>query len=396
MRGRSLGLSLAVLEAALAAALAVTVMGCGGTGESAKKSEEPIKIGAVLSLTGTYAPLGTAEEKALRLEEKRINDAGGIDGRKIKILIEDDTTDQSKAVVAATRLIDSDKVVAIIGASGTGQSMAIRGNVQAAGIAQISMAGGMVITDDFDSHVFQTPWSNRIVVPFVLDAIKESGAKKIALLSDSSMYGKDGRGLILTEAKSRGISIVEDLTFNPGDTDLGAQLTTIKSSDAEAVLLWTAGKEGAIAVKGAKDLGMDLPWYGGSGQARMQFITGAGDAAEGFVFGTGKSLVPSTWGTDSKAYDVNTSFAKRFEAEYGEKPDIFAGHAFDAMLLIEDALKRAGSDDPKDVLAALEKTDEVIGFDGTFTFSKKDHNGLTEKALALYRVENGTWVPVEK
>ena len=103
------------------------------------------------------------------MEVKQINDAGGINGRPIEVIIEDDATDEAKAVAAASRLIEQENVVAIIGATGTGQTMAIRGDVQRAGIPQVSMAGGTVITDPVDSLVFATPWSNTIVVPFTLD-----------------------------------------------------------------------------------------------------------------------------------------------------------------------------------------------------------------------------------
>ena len=145
MRGRVLRLAFAVLEAALAAALAVTLVGCAsstpddGTQEAA--SAEPIKIGAVVSLTGTYAGLGEPEKKTIEMEVQRINDAGGINGRPVEVIIEDDATDEAKAVAAASKLIEQDDVVAIIGATGTGQTMAMRGDVDRAGIPQVSMAG---------------------------------------------------------------------------------------------------------------------------------------------------------------------------------------------------------------------------------------------------------------
>lgn len=382
----------------LSAAMVAAIAGCGGR-ETAEDGGEPgstVKIGAVLSMTGTYAALGTAEKNALDLEVKRINDAGGIDGSMLEIVIEDDATDEAKAVAAATKLIEQDGVVAVIGASGTGQSMAMRGDVQRAGVPQVSLAGGTVVTGDFDELVFQTPWSNTIVVPFVLDAIKSAGQTKVGLISDSGGYGKDGRGVILEVAKTAGIDIVADETFNPGDTDLTAQLTNVKSAGAEAVLLWTAGKEAAIAMKSGRELGMEQPFYGGSGQAKAEFAAGAGDAAEGFVFGTGKSLVPANWGEGTDAYATVNDFATRYEAAYGEAPDIFAGHAFDALRIIVDALQRAGADaDSAALRDAIEQTSGLVGFGGTFTFSPTDHNGLTASDLSLYRVENGTWVTVQ-
>ena len=388
------------IAALLLAVLLLAAVGCsGGSSETANEpaaSGKPYKIGAILSLTGTYAALGAAEKNALDLEVKRINDAGGVNGRQIEVIIEDDGTDEAKAVAAASKLIEQDGVVAILGASGTGQSMAMRSEIDRAGIPQISMAGGNAITAKFDSLVYQTPWSNMIVVPFVLDKIKADGYTKIGLLSDSGGYGKDGREVILKDAPTAGIQIVSDQTFNAGDTDMTAQLTKIKESGAQALLMWTAGKESVTIAKNKEQLGMTMPWYGGSGQARAEFPTGAGTAAQGFIFGTGKSLVPKTWGEGSEEFDVVSDFAKRYEVEYGELPDIFAGHAFDAISIITDALDRAPDNAGGEALnSAVESTKNLIGFGGNFTFSATDHNGLTEEDLALYEIENGKWVPLQ-
>lgn len=373
-----------------------SAVGCGEGAQETTSDAQPVRIGAVLSLTGTYAALGEAEKNALDLEVARINDAGGINGSPIELLIEDDATDEAKAVAATSKLIEQDGVVALIGATGTGPTMAMRGDIQRAGIAQISLAGGTVVTGDFDPLVFQTPWSNNLVVPYVLEVMKESGHTKVALLTDSGGYGKDGRDVIIAEAPPAGIDIVADETFNPGDTDLTAQLTRMKGSGADAVLLWTAGKEAAIAMKSARDLGMKLPLFGGSGQARAEFIEGSEGAAEGFVFGTGKSLIPSNWGEGSPEYQSVSDFATRYEAAYGEAPDIFAGHAFDALAIVADALERAGTDaSPAQLRDAIEATSGLAGFGGSFTFSAEDHNGLTREDLATYRIEGGKWVAAE-
>ncbi len=384
------------LAAASLAGVLLIAGGCAGSQPATPSSTEPVKVGAILSLTGPYAALGASEKNALELEEKRINDAGGIAGRKVEIIIEDDATDEAKAVAAASKLIDQDGVVAILGATGTGQSMAVRNEVDRAGIPQISMAGGTAITAKFDPQVFQTPWSNTIVVPFVIDAIAADGHSKMGVLSDSGGYGKDGRAVILEAAPKAGVTVVADETFNPGDTDFSAQLTKLKNSGADSILIWTAGKEGAAIVKAAKDLGISAPLYGGSGQAKLEFAKGAGSAAEGFVFGTGKSLVPSNWGTGTPEFEVVDGFSKRYEAAYGEQPDIFAGHAFDALAILQDALTRTDGDaDPAKLTKAVEDTKGLIGFGGAFTFSEKNHNGLTAADLALYRIVNGVWETAE-
>ncbi len=404
MRGRTLKMCLAVLEAALAAALAVTLIGCSGgttssgTGGSGEPAADTIKIGAIVSLTGTYAGLGGPEQKTLEMEVKRINDAGGINGKQIEVIIEDDATDEAKAVAAASKLIDQDQVIAIIGATGTGQSMAIRGDVNRAGIPQVSMAGGSAITAaPLDPLVFQTPWSNNLVIPFELAYMKKQGITKLAAMSDSGGFGKDGLAVLEASAPKAGIEIVENQTFNPGDTDFSAQLTKIKGSDAQAMILISSGKEAAAVVQQAKELGVTIPIYGTHGNARMEFIQGAGDAAEGFIFPAGKILLPESYGTDTEAYKVATDFVERYSAASGgEAPSTFAGHAYDAINLIAEAAKRVQGDlTPAALRDEIEKTNGFVGIGGTFTFSPTDHNGLTESDLNMYVVKDGTWTIAE-
>ncbi|MHB1016281.1 MAG: ABC transporter substrate-binding protein [Coriobacteriia bacterium] len=384
---------LAVTASALLALACLPVGGCsaGGTTDGGETAE-PYRIGAVLSLTGTYAGLGIPEKNAIELELARINDAGGIDGRLIEVVYEDDATDAAKAQAAAVRLIDEEGVLAIIGASGTGQTMAMRSDAERAGVPIISMAGGSVITDDFSQWVFQTPWPNRIVVPFVLDQMAAAGHTTVGLISDTGGYGVDGRDYVLALAADAGVTIVADETYNAGDTDMSSQLTKIRAAGPDAVLIWAAGKEAAIIARNARQLNMTQPLYGGSGIARAEFIEGAAEAAEGVRLGTGKILVPEAFGEGSEAYEVATSFISRYEDAYGAKPDIFAGHAYDAIGLIADALGRVdGEATSASLRDALEETSGWVGIDGTFTYSDSDHNGLTRDEMVLYVIEGGTW-----
>jgi branched-chain amino acid transport system substrate-binding protein len=399
MDDRTLRRIAATLAAAMLVALVVT--GCssgsqassgGATTSTAAATKEPIKIGAVVSLTGTYAGLGAGEKAALEMEVKKINDAGGINGRPIDLIIADDGTDAAKAQAAATKLIEQDKVVAIIGATGTGQTMAMRGDVDRAQIPQISMAGGTAITQPVDKLVYATPWSNTLVVPYELAYMQKAGIKKIAVIGDSGGFGKDGMAVFKATAPKYGMTIVSEQTFNIGDTDMTAQLTKIKAANPDAVVVVSAGKEASTVVKNAQQLGIKAPMYGTHGNARMQFIQGAGTAAEGFKFAAGKILIPETYGTGTPAYQVAQDFITRFKAATGAAPDTFAGHAYDAINIIAAAAKSAGADlTPATLNAAIEKTAGLVGIGGTFTFTPTDHNGLTEKDLIMYVIKDGKW-----
>lgn len=398
---------------AVALTAALLLSGCSGTkSEESSSAEdtatgEPIKIGAVLSLTGTYAGLGTPEKNAIELEVARINDEGGINGRPIEVVYVDDATDAAAAQAAVSRLVDQEGVVAVLGATGTGQTMAMRPDIERAQVPQVSMAGGSVITDQFSSWVFQTPWPNRVVVPFDLKALQDAGVTKLAVISDSGGYGKDGLAVTKANVDKFGISIVAEEVFNAGDADMTAQLTKIKASDAQALIMWSAGSEAATILKNAADLelakdmaedGTGGILIGTPGNARKELIEGAGAAANGFLFSAGRILLPESYGTDSEAYKVATDFKERYEAEYGTAPDIFAGHAYDALHIVADALSRMpeGDIDPVALRDEIEKTSGMIGIGGTFTYTAEDHNGLSEKDLVMYRIENGAWTLAEE
>ena len=382
-----------LLVAVLCAAL---VAGCGSSGskdtEPATQEKEPIKIGAIISLSGTYAGLGDPEQKTIEMEVKKINDAGGIKGRQIEVIYEDDATDNSKAVSAATKLIDQDQVIAIIGCTGTAATMAIRGEIERAQIPQLSMAGSTVITDPVNKWVFATPWPNKIVVPFELRYLQSKGITKIGLISDTGGFGKDGRAVVTAQAPEFGITVTSDETFNVGDTDMTVQLTNIKKSGAQAVVMWSAGKEASTVAKNMKQLGMTIPLFGSHGNARMEFIQGAGDAAEGFRFAAGKILIPEAYGTDTEAYEVATTFIDEYKAAWGAAPSTYAGHAYDALYLITEAIERVEGDlTPAALRDEIERTVGFVGIDGTFKFSATDHNGLVEDDLVMYEVKNGAW-----
>ena len=134
-------------------------------------------------------------------------------------------------------------------------------------------------------------------------------------------------------------TIVSNQTFNIGDADMTAQLTNIKKSGAQAVVMWTSGKEAATIAKNAKQLGLTIPLYGSHGNARQEFIDGAGEAAEGFRFAAGKILLPESYGKDTAEYKTATDFVDRYTKEYGAAPSTFAGHAYDALYLIVEAAR---------------------------------------------------------
>jgi branched-chain amino acid transport system substrate-binding protein len=388
----------ALVVTLVAAMAVVSLSACGGgteddSGDDGAVSAEPYRIGAVLSLSGTYAGLGEPEKNTIEMEVERINDAGGVNGRPIEVLIEDDATDAETAVAVTTRLIEQENVIALIGATGTGATMAMRQEVDRAGIPQVSVAGGTVITQDFHPFVFQTPWSNSLVVPFTFDYLESLGITKVAVIADSGGFGADGVAVIKDMIGDTSLELVAEESFNPGDTDMTGQLTKIKGSGAEATLLWTAGREAATVAKNFATLDMGMPLIGSHGNARVEFIEGAEGAAEDFVFAAGKILIPEAWGEDTEEYAVATDFIERYTERFDKAPDTFAGHAYDALYIIVEAMERLDDEFTAEELRdEIENTNGFVGIGGVFTFSDTDHNGLTEDDLVMYRVTDGQWV----
>jgi branched-chain amino acid transport system substrate-binding protein len=387
----------ALVVTLVAAMAVVSLSACGGgaeddSGDDGAVSAEPYRIGAVLSLSGTFAGLGEPEKNTIEMEVERINDAGGVNGRPIEVVILDDATDAETAVAVTTRLIEQENVIALIGATGTGGTMAMRQEVDRAGIPQVSVAGGSVITSDFHPFVFQTPWSNSLVVPFTFDYVESLGITKIAVIADSGGFGADGVAVIKDAIGDTSLELVAEESFNPGDTDMTGQLTKIKSSGAEATLLWTAGREAATVAKNAVTLNLGMPLIGSHGNARVEFIEGAGDSAEDFVFAAGKILIPEAYGEDSEEYAVATDFIERYTERFGMAPDTFAGHAYDALYIIVEAIERLDEEFTAEELRdEIENTSGFVGIGGVFTFTPTDHNGLTDDDLVMYRVTGGQW-----
>jgi branched-chain amino acid transport system substrate-binding protein len=375
-------------------AAVVATGACSAPGGTTTGSSTPVKIGAVLSTTGAQAALGMPEKNVILMEVKRINDAGGINGRPLDVIIEDDASDVDQAVSVTTRLIEQEKVLAIIGSTGTGQTMQMRGEIDKAKIPQVSLAGALVVTGQFDPLVFQTPWSNALVVPTTLEYLKSAGYKKVGLITEDTTFGKDGRGLVQEKAASYGLEVVADEVFKPTDVDMTAQLTVIKGKAPDVVLMWSSVAASAIVPKTMAQLNMKTPLVGSHGIASQAFVTGAGEPAEGMTMFAGKILAPDSYGVGSEGNKVATGFIDRYKAAYGEAPSsTFAGHAYDGLYLVVEAAKRL----PADFTAAqlrdeIEKTKGWQGIGGVFTFSPTDHNGMTANDLVRYTVKEGAWV----
>lgn len=392
--------------------LSISMLGCKKAEEPKKEvvketeadeatsleDKTPYKIGAVISLTGDYSGLGEPEKKTIDMEVKRINSSGGINGYPIEVLIEDDATDADKANKATTKLLGTDGVIALIGATGTGQTMSMVTEVEKVQIPQVSMAGGNVISDPVKPWVFATPWPNGIVVDLVTDYLKSQQITKVAIISVTGGFGKDGLAVLQKKLPAAGVEIVASEVYDPTALEMKGQLTKIKGTAAQAVVMWDAGKTASIVAKDMKALQMTIPLIGSHGIARKEFVEGAADAAEGVVFPAGKILVPEAYG-DTASGKAAVKFIADYTRAYSEAPNgTFPGHAYDALYIVVDALKRLGAApdevDPVLLRDEIEKTSKLGLIGGEFNYSPTDHAGTTKDDIIMIKVENGkfTWL----
>jgi len=353
----------------------------------------PIKVGAVLSVTGPAAFLGEPELKTLQLYVERLNAEGGVLGRKLELVHYDDGGEAGKANNLTKRLLESDKVDLIIGGTTTGATMAMAPLVEKASVPFISLAGGVVIVEPVKKWLFKTPHTDRMAAEKVFADMKKRGLTKVGLLSETSGFGQSGRKETLAVASKYGIDIVADETYGPKDSDITAQLTKIKSAPGiQAVFVFGLGQGPAVATKNFAQLGIKLPHYQSHGVASDEYLKLSGAAAEGVRLPSPALLVAEALPANDPQKAVVSGYFKAYKERFKEEPSTFGGYAYDALMLSVDALKRAGSTDGEKVRAALEQTKGYVGVTGVFNVSASDHMGLDLSAFRMLEVKGGNWV----
>lgn len=354
----------------------------------------PIKIGALFAVTGPAAFLGEPERNTAKMVVDEINKAGGVKGRKLELVTYDTAGDATKAVQLATKLIKDDKVVAIIGPSTTGETMAVIPVVEKEQIPLISCSAGSKITDPVKKWVFKTAQNDSLAVAKIFEYLQKQKQNKVAILTVSDGFGSSGREQLKAQAAKFGINIVSDDTYGPKDTDMTAQLTKIRGSQAQALIVWGTNPGPAVIAKNAKQLGLKLPLYMSHGVSSKKFIDLAGDAAEGIRLPSGKVLVADVLSNSDSQKKSLLAFVKDYQNHYKTEGDHFGGHAWDAVMLIKTAVEQ-GADSPAAIRDQLEKTKNFHGIGGTFNFSSQDHAGLGKDAFVLVEIKSKDWVIVK-
>lgn len=389
-----------LLAAVILAGSLLALSGCGGE-EGGTATKSPIKIGVVLSESGPNEPLGKPERNAIELFVKRLNDAGGINGHRVEVIIKDDQSDSNKAQQAVIELLEQEDVVAVIGSSGTGPTLAMKQETTKRGVPQVCMAAGANIMEGDITWIFRTPPTATEAGKKALEYISETlKVTRVALLYDTNPFGTDGRDVVVREAPSYGLEVVATEGYQSTDTEetVDTHLTNVMTANPEVILVWGTNPVPAIIAKRMRDKGINLPYVGSHGIANQQFIQLAGEAANGVVFPAGKMLIyEKVLAPGSPEYEFIKDFDQAYKEEYGQPINTFAGHGWDAILIITEALKRVGPDaTPEELRDEIEKTEGLVGTAGIFNYSPQDHNGLSPDDLVMVEIVNNQWEPAER
>jgi branched-chain amino acid transport system substrate-binding protein len=354
----------------------------------------PIKIGALFSVSGPASFLGEPERNTAKMMVDEINKAGGIKGRTVELIVYDTQADATKAVQAVNKLIKDDKVVAIIGPSTTGDSMAVIPVAEKAGIPLVSCAAGIKITEPVKKWVFKTAQNDALAVQKIFQYMKKQKISRVAILTVSDGFGSSGREQLVSQARNFGIEIISDETYGPKDTDMTAQLTKIRGSAAQAVVCWGTNPGPAVVARNVKQLGITLPLFMSHGVSSKKFIELAGDASEGIILPSGRVVVANQLPASDPQKKALLNYVENYRKHYKVEGDHFGGHAYDAVMLIKGAVERGG-ETPAAIRDQLEKTEKYAGIGGTFKFSPQDHAGLTSDAFVLVQIKQKDWTLIK-
>ena len=359
------------------------------------QAADSIKIGTFLAVTGPAAFLGDPELKTLQLYVDAINQQGGLLGKPVELIHYDTGGNAKEAVNFFKRLVKKDQVDIIVGGSSSGESLAVMPLAEEEQIPFISMAGAVKIIEPVQKWTFKTPHTDRMAAAKIYTDMKRRGLTKVALISGDGGFDKSGREESLKLAPEYGITIVADESYGNKDTDMTAQLTKIRDSGAQAILNFGFGTGPAIVTKNLRQLGIELPLYQSHGVASKKYIELAGAAAEGVRLPASALLVPEKLADTDPQKPVLLAYQQKYQAAHGDV-STFGGHAYDALFLAVEAIKRAGTTDKAKVRDEIEKTQGFAGTAGIFNMNPQDHMGLGLDAFKIVEIRNGDWTIVNE
>lgn len=342
---------------------------------------DTIRIGEFASLTGKEAAFGQSSHKGTLLAIEELNAAGGVLGKQIELIFEDNQSKAGESATIVKKLISRDKVVAILGEVASSRSLEAAPVAQNAGIPMVSPSSTNPAVTEVGDHIFRIcfidPFQGTVMARFALDTLK---AKRVAILTSVSSAYSVGLARYFRETfAGNGGEIAIEQKYSEGDKDFKAQLTAIRAANVEAIFVPGYYTEAALISKQARELGIGVPLLGGDGWEAPQLIEIGGDAVEGIYYSTHYSPQNRT--------PAVAAFVKKFQETYnGETPDAMAALGYDSTMVLVDAIRRAGSTEPDAIRDALAATK---GYEGVTGRTIIDENRNASKAAVIITVKDG-------
>ena len=377
---------LAVLGAAL------TLCGCskesdsGSETGSAGGSGEIIKVGEFASLTGKEATFGQMSHHGTQLAIEEVNAAGGVLGKKIQLIYEDDQSKAGEPATVVKKLISRDRVIAVLGEVASSRSMEAAPICQQNKIPMISPSSTNVKLTEMGDYIFRVCFTDefqgKLLANFAQRTLK---AMKVAIMTDvKSDYSVGLSSYFKSPFIASGGTIVAEQTYNGGDKDFKGQLTAIKATSPDAIIVTGYYTDVGLIVKQAKQLGITVPLFGGDGWESSKLIEIGGADVEGTYF--------STHFSPEEKSPAGENFVKKFQAKYHEVPDAMAALGYDSAMVLFEAIKRAGTTEGPKLRDAIAATKDHQGITGKITL---DEHRNAPKAAVILTVKDGKFKFVE-
>ncbi|MFI5898256.1 ABC transporter substrate-binding protein [Actinoplanes sp. NPDC051513] len=379
--------------AAMAAFLLLLPAACGDSDDGGNAGDEPLKIGLIVSLTGNYAPLGSEDEKSVKLAVQQINDAGGLLGRQIELTVRDDKSQPEQSVLSFNDL-KSAGVAAVIGSPFSNSALATIPQVDRAKIPYVSLTPADEQVNPIHPYVFVVPATSATYADRILQYFQAQGFTKVAVAHDSrSSYANAGTAGMKAKAAQYGVTLVADEEFQTSTTEFGAIINHVKSSGAQALTVWATGPPGVAFAKQYASAGVDIPLMFTGSQASSLWLKPAGPAAEGVFVASSIAVVGDALPAGAQKTAIE-ELSKPFTTQYGYPPPQFAADGYTGMKLLAAAVTRANSDDPAKIQAAFEGL-TLTTPNGVYKYTATDHAGLTSDYISINQVKGGAFVPTD-
>lgn len=345
-----------------------------GLSSCSQKPQQGIPVGQFTSLTGAQATFGQSNDKGVRLALAQINADGGVLGQPIRLITRDTQSKPGETSTVVRELVSRDKVVALIGEVASGRSLEAAPIAQRSGIPMISPSSTNEKVTESGDHVFRVCFIDPFQGTACARFVRSLGANKAAVLTDVSKdYSAGLASNFKKEFQAKGGSLTGEQSYSGGDKDFSAQLTAIKAGNPEVIFLPAYYTEAPLIIRQARQLGITVPFVGGDGWDSPELVAVGGASVEGCYF--------SNHFSEQKATPEVTAFVSSYKAQYGEDPDALAALGYDALQLLADAMRRAGTTDPSKVTEALAATKDFPGVTGRITLD--EHRNPTKPAVML-------------